>query len=236
MRKYQFKKQRLAPFVKRYGFTLAVGIGVLGLGLAVWSAVDAVRSTEQVKKSVGQVVSDVTDNRTPSPTVTPTATPSATPAPTATPKPTINPTPTPRPYPAYFIFPVNGTVTNAFSDNLPAYSVTMNDWRVHNGVDIEAAENEAVRAVADGVVLDIYQSDAWGTVAEINHGGGLTARYCHLNEEVKVAIGDELLAGEEIGTVGKSGYEECNENPHLHLEMTFSGKKVDPITVMKKSA
>lgn len=44
-----------------------------------------------------------------------------------------------------FFMPFDGIVTKEFSGNIPVFSITMNDYRVHAGVDIEAAEGSYVK-------------------------------------------------------------------------------------------
>lgn len=247
MRKYKFKQNSPKDFFVRHGFKIAVTSGVLGLGIATYAALTSLNvglpGGDRVVSPAEQIVSNVPDDRvssvvtvtpTPLPTETPTATPSETPTATVTPEPTPEPTPV-MTYPDYFLLPVNGTVTKTHSDGVPVLSATMGDWRVHNGVDLAAAKGDPVIATADGIVTKAGYDAAWGFTLEVDHGGGLTARYCHLDETLPVAVGEQVTAGQTIGTVGAGGYEECGEETHLHLEMTFGGRQVDPLVIMDKN-
>lgn len=248
MRKYKFKQTTAKDFFHRHGFSLAVTASVLGLGIAAGTALTAlnadITSTDRNASPVDQIVSFITDDRgtstptalpSPSPTVTPTETPDATPTVQPIVEPTVSPTEVPAlSYPDYFFLPVNGTVTKDYSDGLPVLSVTLGDWRAHNGVDIGAQEGDKVSAAANGVVLDVRYEEAWGWIVDVDHGGNLLASYRCLGEDVAVKKGDTVSAGQTIGSVGAGGYEECGQETHLHFEMTYGGRYVDPIVIMDK--
>lgn len=251
MRKYSFRKYSAKEIIKKHGFKIAALVTVLGLGIATYTAVGTLTDTNNPQadnnsgRPVDNVVSGITDNRDESSfvssennssvesereesagdvSVSEQETESV-----ASDKETLNLS-----YPEYFYLPVNGTVAKEFSNSLPVFSETMGDWRTHNGVDLAAEKGERVISAAHGEVTDVYYSEAWGWVVEINHGGNLIATYCNLNEDVQVAKGDLLKAGQLIGGVGDGGYEECEDGSHLHIEMCLDGKFVDPVTVMHK--
>ena len=132
------------------------------------------------------------------------------------------------PEPDEWVRPVDGAVSKNFSGGDPIYSETMQDWRAHDGVDLEAAVGEAVRAMADGEVLRCYEDPLLGHTVEIAHGGGVTARYCGLGETFLVREGDAVAAGQEIGSVYQVPCE-CAERSHLHLELERNGSLFDPL-------
>ena len=76
-----------------------------------------------------------------------------------------------------YVFPVSKKIIKDYSDSVAVKSKTMNDWRVHNGVDFSAKAGDAVKAVQSGAVLAIYNSSLWGTIVEVDHGAGVVARY-----------------------------------------------------------
>tara|TARA_B100001094_G_scaffold254133_1_gene252777 strand:- start:99 stop:1118 length:1020 start_codon:yes stop_codon:yes gene_type:complete len=62
----------------------------------------------------------------------------------------------------------------------------------------------------------------------IDHGGGWTTQYCHMMQEsVMVKKGDVVEAGQTIGLIGLSGK---TEFPHLHIQVKYNEKVVDPFT------
>ena len=94
----------------------------------------------------------------------------------------------------------------------------------HDGVDIPAPEGTPVLAAAAGAVAEAGWDGSDGNYVLLSHAGGLTTRYCHL-AQASVALGDQVAAGEAIGTVGATG---MATGPHLHLEAAVDGALTDP--------
>lgn len=130
-----------------------------------------------------------------------------------------------------FTLPVSGKIFNAFSGDELVYNRTLDDWRTHNGIDISAVVDEAVKAGANGTVTKVYTDGLLGTVVEINHGD-FTARYCGLARQPHVKEGDSVSQGQTIGTVAQVDME-VTEESHIHLEIVMDGAAVNPDTVLK---
>ncbi len=129
-----------------------------------------------------------------------------------------------------YIFPVSKKIIKDYSDSVAVKSKTMNDWRVHNGVDFSAKEGDEVKAVQSGAVLAIYNSSLWGTIVEVDHGAGVVARYCGLAEKLTVSANDVIETGQTIGYVGKIPVEAA-DGTHLHFEITKDGAVADPLSL-----
>lgn len=129
-----------------------------------------------------------------------------------------------------FSSPVSGVVTKEFSDSVPVFSETMNDYRVHLGVDVSGASGEAVKASADGTVGAIWEDPLMGTCMTIVHDGGFVTTYKGLSELIPegIAQGVAVSAGQPVAAIGESALIEIAEEPHVHLEMTLNGEQVDP--------
>ncbi len=96
----------------------------------------------------------------------------------------------------------------------------------HSGVDIASEQGKPVICSADGVVASVRRSDrSEGEVIEIDHLNGYVTRYAHL-EDIVVKVGDTLSRGTRIACVGLSGR---TITPHLHYEVLFDSKKVNPV-------
>ncbi|MBQ7957954.1 MAG: M23 family metallopeptidase [Clostridia bacterium] len=130
-----------------------------------------------------------------------------------------------------YIFPAGSEIVKDFSDFVAVKSKTMNDWRVHNGVDFKAEEGSDVKSMYSGIVTSIHNSSLWGTVIEIDHGKGVIARYCGLKEECNVAVNDVVEKGQIIGQVGVLPVEK-DDGPHLHLEAAQDGLISDPLQLL----
>ena len=124
-------------------------------------------------------------------------------------------------------FPCGNSVQKPYSESA-VFSDTMGDWRAHPGIDYAAETGSAVSAAWDGVVIKVFTDKLWGNIAEIDHGGGVTARYCNLADDILVSVGQAVECGMQIGSVGNSAAAESKEEPHLHLELYQDGIRINP--------
>lgn len=133
-----------------------------------------------------------------------------------------------------FISPVSGVIAKSHSVEVPVYSLTMDDYRTHNGVDIAAEAGTAVRAAAAGTVKEIWDDPMMGKCLSITHSGGAVSIYKNLAAEIPSAItaGAAVEAGTVIGAVGESALIETAESPHLHFELQINGIDADPADFM----
>ncbi|MCL2507551.1 MAG: M23 family metallopeptidase [Oscillospiraceae bacterium] len=138
------------------------------------------------------------------------------------------------PYTGEFAMPLGTNIIKDFSNGEMVRSKTMGDWRAHNGIDFGDNRGQPVLAIQDGTVTAVYTDELWGTVLVIDHGHGLTAKYCGLTESSAPAAGTHVEQYEIIGALGEIPVEK-DDGPHLHLEITVSGKTVDPLKAMNKS-
>ena len=129
-----------------------------------------------------------------------------------------------------FSLPVNGEISIDFSDSVPVFSPTMEDWRTHLGVDVLSELGSEVMAVADGTVTNVWEDPFMGTCISIEHSGNAISVYKNLGKEVAdgIIIGCSVKAGDVIGTVGETAMNEIAQEPHLHFELSVAGKVVDP--------
>ncbi|MBN2567207.1 M23 family metallopeptidase [Candidatus Woesearchaeota archaeon] len=105
--------------------------------------------------------------------------------------------------------------------------------RDHDGTDIDSVDEavpapaEPVLAIASGtVVKGANDPDDFNTTI-IDHGGGYTSRYLHLNTR-EVLRGDMVVQGQRIGTVGGAG--PLPYGWHLHFEIRKDNHRLDPLT------
>lgn len=97
--------------------------------------------------------------------------------------------------------------------------------RMHEGVDIIGTENTPVHASGNGVVEFVGSQGSYGLLVIINHGHGYETYYGHLNSAT-VRINDEVKRGQVIAYSGNSG---LSTGPHLHYEVVYNNKKLDPV-------
>ncbi len=137
-----------------------------------------------------------------------------------------------------YLAPATGVVVKHHDDSLPVYSVTMNDWRVHEGIDIATSEGADVLATARGTVSLIWSDPLMGECISIDHGNGVTSTYKNLSKEMAEGItqGAKVTAGQKLGTVGGTAMIESADSAHLHFEMEYNGEKVDPVTYISEES
>lgn len=130
--------------------------------------------------------------------------------------------------PRLTVTPLNGEVLTAFSVDQLVYNPTLEDWRVHDGVDISAAAGTSVLAACSGTVLSVEDDALMGTTVILEHAGGYQTTYANLEESPRVEVGDSVSAGQIIGTVGTTAAAEAAQDPHLHFSVTKDGDVIDP--------
>ncbi len=121
-----------------------------------------------------------------------------------------------------FISPVTvGNVIKEWSADIPVFSSTMEDYRLHMGIDVEAEIGSPVYAVADGTVETVEFDPMMGQTVVISHANGYKTVYQNMQTAVPAGIeaGVTVKAGDEIGYIGDTALIEISEEPHLHFEM-----------------
>lgn len=130
--------------------------------------------------------------------------------------------------------PVEGYLAAVHDTQTLSYSLTMQDYRTHTGIDIEAEQGAAVLAAASGTVLRTYVDPLMGYTIEIDHGDGYVSVYKNLDETLPEGLeaGTYVMGGQLIGAVGDSALIEQAELPHLHFELMQNDVSIDPLTYL----
>jgi murein DD-endopeptidase MepM/ murein hydrolase activator NlpD len=125
-----------------------------------------------------------------------------------------------------FIMPVKGIISGVYGSQRILNGKPK--WP-HYGIDIAAKKGTKIRSSATGVVTmaetDLYYTG--GTII-MDHGHGISTIYSHL-ESLKVKVGDEILQGDIIGTVGSTGR---STGPHLDFRVNWFQTRLDPMSVL----
>jgi murein DD-endopeptidase MepM/ murein hydrolase activator NlpD len=113
----------------------------------------------------------------------------------------------------------------------PSTRRTISGWIFHDprnpghiGLDIAARMWDPIVAIADGVVTFAEWGGGYGNLVIVDHEGGWRSYYAHLSE-FAVEVGQEVRQGELLGGAGTTGY---STGPHLHFEIRYRGRPVDP--------
>ncbi len=115
--------------------------------------------------------------------------------------------------------PVSGSVSAAFMPE-----------KKHNGVDILAPANTAVKSVLDGhVIISAWNIDTGNTIG-VQHADNVVSFYKH-NSALLKEEGNFVKAGEALAIIGNSGT--LSDGPHLHFELWIDGSPVNPENFIK---
>lgn len=96
----------------------------------------------------------------------------------------------------------------------------------HSGIDLAAPLGTPLHAAAGGAVLVANRPSGYGLYVIIDHGGGISTLYGHLDSTF-LTSGDGVAPGQQIGRMGSSG---LSTGPHLHFEVRRQGRAEDPVT------
>ncbi|MEH0158698.1 M23 family metallopeptidase [Limibacter armeniacum] len=103
--------------------------------------------------------------------------------------------------------------------------------KLHTGIDFSADKGTPIYATGNGKVTMAKKSNSgYGWQIEIDHGFGYATKYAHMSK-FHVKNGEKVVRGQLIGEVGNTGRSTA---PHLHYEVVYKGKKVNPIKYFTK--
>ena len=123
------------------------------------------------------------------------------------------------------IYPVNPRTVSITSPFGARFHPVRKTIIFHEGIDLAGPAGQAVYATGDGVVEStLINFSGYGNVIVIDHGFGYKTRYAHL-KEIKVTAGQVVIRGDRIGTLGNSG---LSTGPHLHYEVIYRGRQINP--------
>ena len=120
------------------------------------------------------------------------------------------------------IWPTRGYLSGVFGNRLHPFT---GRYEFHNAIDIATQLGNKVIAPADGVILVAETRDYYGKMIIIDHGFGYVTRYGHLSG-YNVREGQRVKRFDVIGYVGTTGR---SNGPHLHYEVRYYEKPINPL-------
>ena len=100
----------------------------------------------------------------------------------------------------------------------------------HKGIDLAARQGNKIKTMAKGKVIRVNHSNkGYGNMVEVDHGNGFKTKYAHMHK-IYVKEGDVLDINDALGEVGNTGR---STGPHLHYEILYRGRPVDPMPFMQ---
>ena len=124
---------------------------------------------------------------------------------------------------ASWLMPTSGKLTSPFGMRVHP---VLGYARMHNGIDLAAAQGTPIYATRAGKVTTCsYQAGGAGNYVSINHLDGFSSIYMHMTHYV-VSPGQNVSQGQLIGYVGNTG---LSTGPHLHFGISYAGTYVNPL-------
>ena len=127
-----------------------------------------------------------------------------------------------------FVNPVDGEKIKDYSSDNLVYSVTLDEWTTHLGIDYKSEKTDIVKASADGKIKSIKNDPRYGLTVVIEHTNGFESVYSNLLTAEFITVGEEVKQGQTIATVGNTARFEIADETHLHFEIKQNGESVDP--------
>lgn len=121
-----------------------------------------------------------------------------------------------------FSWPLRGIITSRYG--------VLRSSGYHLGLDIAAPTGTPIKAAAAGVVTCASRVGGYGLMVTIDHGGGWSTLYGHASS-LLVTQGQEVAQGQEIAKVGMTGNA---TGPHVHFEVIYNGRKLNPQTYLPR--
>lgn len=135
--------------------------------------------------------------------------------------------------PLSFTKPIEGEIIKGYSVDKLLYSITLESWKTHDGVDIKAEIGKNVKSVEKGIVEKVYDDSFLGTTIIIDHGQGYKSVYSNLDTDVSVKEKQNITKSKVIGKVGKTSIGEIKDESHIHFMLMLNNKVVDPTSKIK---
>lgn len=132
-----------------------------------------------------------------------------------------------------FVNPVDGEKIKDYSSDNLVYSVTLDEWTTHLGIDYKSEKTDIVKASADGKIKSIKNDPRYGLTVVIEHTNGFESVYSNLLTAEFITVGEEVKQGQTIATVGNTARFEIADETHLHFEIKQNGESVDPNIYLK---
>lgn len=121
------------------------------------------------------------------------------------------------------IVPTKGVVTSGYGEREPTDIISAN----HAGIDIGATVGTEIIAAMEGTVEEVSSYGDYGNHLKITNGE-VSTLYAHCSK-ILVNQGDYISQGQKIAKVGNTGR---TTGPHLHFEISRSGRTVDPAAII----
>ena len=126
------------------------------------------------------------------------------------------------------LFPTSGEIGMDFSNDKLIFSSTLEEWIVHNGIDIINDKGTPVYAAKDGKIEKMYEDIKYGYTITISHDNGYITKYSGIAKNDSLKLGDSVKKGDLISKISEAHGFEMDEGSHLHFEVLKDGAYIKP--------
>ena len=117
--------------------------------------------------------------------------------------------------------PLRGTITSRFGDRDI-------EPQFHTGIDVARDTGSEIISATNGTVILAEEQSSYGKVLKIQNND-LILLYAHC-DELLVNVGDQITMMQPIAKVGSTGN---STGPHLHFEIRYQERKIDPQSILE---
>ncbi len=129
-------------------------------------------------------------------------------------------------------WPLVGNVIIPYSMDTTVYFETLQEYKCSPAMVIEAKTGDEVKAVYECKVAEVSSNSELGNYVKLDLGNGYMVTLGQL-QDVKVALGTQLAAGDVVGTVGEPSRFYSKEGTSLYFAVEKDGNPVDPMLLIQ---
>ncbi len=105
--------------------------------------------------------------------------------------------------------------------------------KLHKGIDFAAPSGTPILAAGNGVITFMGRHGGYGNFVAIKHNNEYVTQYAHAQAfSKKYHVGSKVKQGDVVAYVGSTGR---STGPHLHFEIVYRGKAINPSSVKSVS-
>ena len=129
-------------------------------------------------------------------------------------------------------WPLTGNVIIPYSMDTTVYFETLKEYKCSPAMVIEAKTGDEVKAVYKCKVAEVSSNSELGNYVKLDLGNGYVVTLGQF-EDIKVALGEYLEAGDVVGTIGEPSRFYTKEGTNLYFAIEKDGNPVDPMLLIQ---
>lgn len=129
-------------------------------------------------------------------------------------------------------WPLTGNVIIPYSMDTTVYFETLKEYKCSPAMVIEAKAGDEVKAVYKCKVAEVSSNSELGNYVKLDLGNGYVVTLGQF-EDIKVALGEYLEAGDVVGTIGEPSRFYTKEGTNLYFAIEKDGNPVDPMLLIQ---